>query len=145
MSDKCQVYIYKLNSKLSLKRSVWWVGNVPVTPPFLPPPPCFLLNPPCIPCCCFPRFVPCLSVSSSLTFSTSLSLSLDLNSVYSCQFFCWCFLYFHLTLFCRAYRGLLTALAVRYLCSVYLSGDTLSSLQRSQPAGLFGQAVDPLT
>lgn len=63
-----------------------------------------------------------LSVSSSLALSPSLSLSLDLIPDCLCQLFCWCFLpYFHLTLFCRAYQGLLTAPAVRYLSTVYLS------------------------
>lgn len=116
---------------------------IPPPPPTSSTPPCFLVNPPRLPCCCcFPLFVhACLSISSSLASAWISSL------IVLCQLFCWCFLlYFHLTRLCRAYQGLLTAPAVRYLSAVYLSGDILSSLQRSHSqAGLFGQALDPLT
>lgn len=67
-----------------------------------------------------------LSISSSLALYPSLRLSLNFIPDCPCQLFCWCFLlYFHLTLFYRAYQGLLTAPAVRYLSTVYLS-DTFS-------------------
>lgn len=58
-----------------------------------------------------------------------------ISSDFPCQLVCWCFLlYFHLAPFCRAYQGLLTGLAVRYVylaetCSHHCSG-------RSQPACL---------
>lgn len=102
MSDKCQVY--KLNSKLLLKRSAWRVEKL-LSLLLLLPPPCFLVNPPCLPYRCFPLVIHAVCpFFCPLAFSTSLSLSLDLISDFPCQLFCWCFLlYFRLTLFCRVY------------------------------------------
>lgn len=106
-------------------------------------PPCFSyqpsssFNPLYIPCKSSPSSLPLLSSSYVLAclFPTCqrapLCLSLDLISDCPCQWVCWCFLlYFHLSLFCRAYQRLLTALAVRYLSTVYLA-ETFSHRRSS--------------
>lgn len=131
MSDKCQVY--ELNGEPSLKRGARRVEKCPSLPLFFVPsssssssyftPPCFLVNPPLPSCRCFPP----LFLHAVCPFLPRYSSPLGLASAWisslivlvSCS--CWCFLlYFHLALFCRAYRGLLTAPAVRYLSTVYL-------------------------
>lgn len=91
-----------------------------VPPVFYPSSFSFLVNPPCL--LCRSVFFPyTLSPPSLLALSTSLRLNLAVVSDCPCQLFCWCFLlYFHLTPFCWAYQGLLTAPAVRYLLTVYL-------------------------
>lgn len=144
MSDKCQVY--KLNSKLSLKGSAQSVEKGPSLHLFFcsssSSPPGFLVYPRCIPCSCFPLVLRAVcSFLFSLAFCTSHSHGLMSNC--PCQFFCWCFLFcFHLTPFGRAYQGLLTAPAVRYLSTVYLS-ETFSRSHsgHKQPACLAGPRI----
>lgn len=126
MSDKCQVY--KLERQALTKAQCLEGWKMPVIPRVFHPTSLLLLlllQPPILPCkSLLPSSLPSrsLSVSSSLACSSSLSLSLDLISDFPCQLVSWCFLlYFHLALFCRAYQGLLTALAVRYLSTVYLA------------------------
>lgn len=110
-------------------------------------PPCFLVNPPCLPCRCIPLLVlRSLSVSSSLMFSTSLGHSLDLISDCPCQLIYWCFLlYFHLPFFLQGLSGAVNSSGCQISPHCLLVRDILSSLQWSQPTGLSGDlALDPL-
>ena len=108
MSDKCQVYELERRALAKARCSKGW--KMPVTPPSLFAP--LLLQPPHV---SLPAFLSAALPSSSVFLTTSV---LHFTSDCPCQCF---LLYFHLTRFCRAYQGLLTAPAVRYLSPVYLS------------------------
>lgn len=144
MSDKCQIYKLERQALTKARRSEGW-KNARHSPCFSSPR-LLLLQPPVFPCksslpsllLLSPLPTRCQSASSSLSSSTPLCPSLDLISDFPCQLVGWCFrLYFHLSLFCRAYQALLTALTVRYLSIVYLL-ETFSHhcSGHSQPACL---------
>lgn len=146
MSDKCQIYKLERQALTKAQCLEGW-KNARHSPCFSPPTPppnplCFLVNPLFPPFCCFPLSLhavyPFLPPFAEPRPGSHFWLSLSVGRLVF-------FPLFSLHSFLRGLSGAVNSSGCQISLHCLLVGDILSSLRRSQPTGLFGQVLDPLT